>query len=157
MCWLREEVGAPLGTEVKAVSAGRAVAGETELPGEIGASRVETVVCKVPEGGGEWVEIVLLGEVVDTSGRAVEREVSGGTTVSGETELSVEVVDSCVNSVWEVCLGWVACVETELLGEVVDTPACPVVRALSGGGEVSAEAECLGEVVGSRVNPVFHV
>lgn len=96
------------------------------------------------------MEIVLLGEVVDTSGRAVEREVSGGTTVSGETELSVEVVDSCVNSVWEVSLGWVACVETELLGEVVDTPVCPVVpRELSGGSEVSAEAEFLGKVVGS--------
>lgn len=97
------------------------------------------------------MEIVLLGEVVDTSGRAVEREVSGGTTVSGETELS------CVNSVWEVSLGWVACVETELLGEGVDTPVCPVVWELSGGSEVSAEAEFLGKVVGSRVNPVFHV
>lgn len=110
---------------------------------------METVVCKVPEGGGEWVEIVRLGEVVDTSGRAVEREVSGGTTVSGEAELSVEVVDSCVNPVWEVSLGWVACVETELLGEVVDTPVCPVVWELSGGSEVSAEAEFPGKVVGS--------
>lgn len=120
---------------------------------------METVVCKVPEGGGEWVEIAPLGEVVDTSGRAVGREVSGGTTVSGETELSVEVVDCCVNSVWEVSLGWVACVGTELLGEVVDTPVCPVVWELSGGseGEVSADAEFLGKVVGSRVNPVFHV
>lgn len=92
---------------------------------------------------------MLLGEVADTSGRAVEREVSGGTTVSGETELSVEVVDSCVTSVWEVSLGWVACVETELLGEVVDTPVCPVVWELSAGSEVSAEAEIPGKVVGS--------
>lgn len=110
---------------------------------------METVAGKVPEGGGESVEIVLLGEVVDTSGRAVEREVSGGATVSGETELSVEVVDSCVNSVWEVSLGWVAWVETELLGEVVDTPVCPVVWELSGGSQVSVEAEFLGKVVGS--------
>lgn len=95
------------------------------------------------------MEIVLLGEVADTSGRAVEREVSGGTTVSGETELSVEVVDSCVTSVWEVSLGWVACVETELLGEVVDTPVCPVVWELSAGSEVSAEAEFPGKGVGS--------
>lgn len=54
-----------------------------------------------------------------------------------------------MNSVWEVSLGWVACVETELLGEGVDTPVCPVVWELSGGSEVSAEAEFLGKVVGS--------
>lgn len=110
---------------------------------------METVVCKVPEGRAESVEAVLLGEVGDTSGRAVEREVSGGTTVSGETELSVEVVASWVNSVWEVPLGWVARVETELLGEVAGTPVCPVAWELSGGSEVSVEAEFLGEVAGS--------
>lgn len=35
-CWLREVVGASLRTQVKGVSAGRAVAGETELLGELG-------------------------------------------------------------------------------------------------------------------------
>lgn len=125
------------------------MAGETELLGEIGDPRVETVVCKVPEGRGEPVEIVLLREVEDTSGRAVEGEVSGGTTVCGETELSVEVADSCVNSVWEVPVAWVARVETELLGEAVDAPVCTVVWELSGGGQVSVEAEPLGKVVGS--------
>lgn len=103
------------------------------------------------------MEIVRLGEVVDTSGRAVEGEVSGGTPVSGETELPVEVVDSCVSSVWEVSAGWVACVESGLLGEVVGTPVCTVVRELSGGSEVSVEAAFPGKVVGCRVDPVLHV
>ncbi len=103
------------------------------------------------------METVRLGEVVDTSGRAVEGEVSGGTPVSGETELSVEVLDSCVNSVWEVSAGWVACVEPGMLGEVVGTPVCTVAWELSGGSEVSVEAALPGKVVGSRVDPVFHV
>lgn len=38
VCWLREVVDASLGTEVKGVSAGRAVAGEVELLGETGDS-----------------------------------------------------------------------------------------------------------------------
>ena len=103
------------------------------------------------------METVRLGEVVVTSGRAVEGEVSGGTPVSGETELSVEVLDSCVNSVWEVSAGWVACVEPGMLGEVVGTPVCTVAWELSGGSEVSVEAALPGKVVGSRVDPVFHV
>lgn len=50
MCRLGEVVDASLRTEVKGVSAGRAVAGEIELLGEIGDSSVETVAGKVPEG-----------------------------------------------------------------------------------------------------------
>lgn len=81
----------------------------------------------------------LLWDGADASSTDEVKDVSEGTTVPLEVELSDENVDPGENTVWEV-----SCVELGLLGEVVGASIRAVEGGVSGGTAVSVEIVLVG-------------
>lgn len=84
------------------IAGGTVVSVETELLKKTVYSSVKNDVRAVAVAGDPGFALGFLGEAVDASVRAVRSEVSGGTTVSEETELFVEGVEFSVTSEWLV-------------------------------------------------------